>query len=60
MRAFLAAILLCPAIATAVAHDWYPPWCCSGGDCAPIADERVRPEGSGYVVDSRFTSRNQT
>lgn len=37
------------------AHDWYPPLCCSGGDCAPLASSRVRPEGAGgYVVDGKF------
>lgn len=41
-------------IATARGHDWYPPSCCSGGDCAPIAGERVKPEGAGYLVDGRF------
>jgi hypothetical protein len=38
---------------TAVAHEWYPPACCSGGDCAPIAGTRVRAMISGYVVDGR-------
>jgi hypothetical protein len=38
----------------APAHEWYPPSCCSGGDCAPIAEQRVRATPTGYLVDEKF------
>lgn len=42
-------------LARAGAHEWYPPWCCSGGDCGPLAASRVQLTAAGYVVDGRFT-----
>lgn len=38
------------------AHEWYPPDCCSGHDCAPMPDSRVtrNPQGD-YVVDKKYT-----
>lgn len=55
MRIIAAAALLC-LTGQAVAHDWYPAWCCSDTDCAPIHESRVKalPTG-GYLVDGRFT-----
>lgn len=28
-----------------IAHDWYPPACCSGHDCAPIPCESIIEKG---------------
>ena len=51
----LLAVVLIALILSAGAHDWYPPYCCSGGDCAPIAGERVEQQpGGGYIVDHKF------
>ncbi len=51
--ALIASVVLTTA---ASAHDWYPPRCCSGGDCAPLEDKRVKAlNGGGYVVDGKFT-----
>lgn len=25
----------CSVVTPAVAHSWYDPWCCNGGDCGP-------------------------
>lgn len=36
--------------APAAAHDWYPPNCCSGHDCAPIAMDEVRLTPEGFVI----------
>jgi hypothetical protein len=36
---------------TAWAHDWYPPDCCSGRDCAPLASGRVKVTPEGYIID---------
>lgn len=52
MMRILSILLL--SCATAAAHEWYPPSCCSGGDCAPLADERVSTTSTGYVVDGKF------
>ena len=38
----------------ALAHEWYPTWCCSGGDCGPLAGARVKPVVGGYLVDGKF------
>lgn len=36
-------------------HEWYPPSCCSGGDCEVLAEGRVKAlDGGGYLVDERF------
>lgn len=32
------------------AHDWYPPNCCSGMDCAPIPMDDVRLTPEGFVI----------
>lgn len=34
----------------AQAHDWYPPNCCSGTDCAPIPMDDVRITPDGFVI----------
>ena len=36
------------------AHDWYPPACCSGGDCGPLDSSRIEREGVDYVIDHRW------
>jgi len=38
----------------ALAHEWYPSWCCSGGDCGPLAGSRVQLTAHGYVVDGKY------
>lgn len=43
-----------PAFGPAWGHDWYPPYCCSGGDCAPISDTRVTRDGTDYIIDHRW------
>lgn len=47
----LALLLLYPL---AHAHEWYPTWCCSGGDCGPLAGSRVQLTAHGYLVDGKF------
>lgn len=41
------------AVATGLAHDWYPTECCyggkSGGDCAPIPTESMTPAPNGWT-----------
>lgn len=47
-----AAIMLLLLIGPAAGHEWYPPACCSGGDCGPLEDSRVHPlAGGGYLID---------
>ena len=54
-------LLLTTAVATALAaslalaHDapsgWaYPAWCCSDGDCHPIADDDVKLTRGGWLI----------
>lgn len=50
LRLALLAALACLLARGASAHDWYPYECCSGHDCAPLADARVRETPTGYVV----------
>ena len=52
IRLALALLLVSTA---ALGHEWYPSWCCSGGDCGPLAGERVKPVAGGYLVDGKFT-----
>lgn len=55
MRLHLLTAMAVLAAGTAVlAHDWYPPSCCSGGDCAPLASERVSTTMGGYLIDGRY------
>lgn len=51
--ASIVAICAMPAIPVQ-AHDWYPPYCCSGGDCAPIDSTRVQTVPEGFVIDGHF------
>lgn len=48
-------VVLLLSCASAAAHEWYPPFCCSGNDCEPVVDSRVeaQPEG-GYLLDKKF------
>jgi hypothetical protein len=46
---------LLAVLPSAQAHDWYPPECCSGQDCAPADTVVVRADGS-YLVTSRGMS----
>lgn len=59
MRVFLAAaaiVILLRIITPALGHSWYPPECCSGEDCRPLADHEVAdyvrpmPDGRWYIV----------
>lgn len=47
-----AALLIAWMIETAQGHDWYPPDCCSGCDCRPVAAEDVRVTAGGWLVVS--------
>lgn len=48
-------VLLVLAVTKIVrAHEWYPPNCCSGGDCGPITGDRISIEGHDYVIDHRW------
>lgn len=39
----------------AAAHEWYPPLCCSGGDCSPLDPKRViELTAGGFLIDNRF------
>jgi hypothetical protein len=38
----------------ASAHEWYPPLCCSGGDCGPVDPSRIEREGVDYIIDHRW------
>jgi hypothetical protein len=55
-------LLACLADAPeAVAHDWYPAWCCSEKDCRELAEERGEvvsevPEG-WKLWDGRIVRR---
>lgn len=54
------AVVVVAAIALAImvypvrAHSWYPAECCSGQDCEPISEARVRAVEGGYLIDGRF------
>ena len=52
---FVLIALFLYAMSYAKAHEWYPPWCCSGGDCGVLEGKRVKPIVGGYLVDDRFT-----
>ena len=44
-----------------MAHDWYPPWCCSERDCRALSDEKGEtvleaPEG-WHLWDGRVIAR---
>lgn len=54
VRSLALALMLCAAApAPAHSHEFYPRECCSGRDCAPLANERVRVTPEGYVIDGR-------
>ena len=56
----LAIVLLIFALGAAVgwlvlAHEWYPPDCCSGHDCAPLLNTRVERMADGtWRVDGEY------
>lgn len=37
-------------VGPARAHEWYPPNCCSGFDCAPIEMDDVQLTPEGFVI----------
>lgn len=47
-------ILLWLASMSAWGHEWYPVWCCSGGDCGVLEGHRVSAVPAGYLVDGKF------
>jgi len=53
-----AAALFAPA---AIAHDWYPAWCCSDRDCRPLAEEKgetvVETADGWRLWDGRLVGR---
>ena len=53
-----AAALFAPA---AIAHDWYPAWCCSDKDCRALSEEKGEtaiemPDG-WHLWDGRLAAR---
>lgn len=44
--------------APARGHSFYDPYCCSGQDCEPISDERVKLVPGGFLLDGRFFIKN--
>jgi len=62
LRAFLLALFVAAIVflllfgplwlltASARAHDWYDPICCSDRDCAPIPFSSVRVTAQGYAI----------
>lgn len=50
MKALIVAAAVAACAASAWAHDWYAPECCSGRDCAPVPAHEVRLVATGYVV----------
>jgi hypothetical protein len=46
---FLTALLISGSV---LAHDWYPPECCSGQDCAPVL-EKVRLPGGSWKITTK-------
>lgn len=53
-RIIIAVGILLGLIAYACGHSFYEQYCCSGQDCEPIADSRVKVTPQGYVVDGRW------
>lgn len=51
---FLGFVLAFFLSSSAKAHDWYPPVCCSGGDCGPVDGSRITRDGVDYVIDHRW------
>lgn len=60
----IAAVAWLLAASAVMAHDWYPPWCCSDGDCRALLEEKGEtvlevPEGwrlwDGRVIARRFS-----
>lgn len=54
MRLFLLVFGVLSA-STASGHDWYAPDCCSGQDCKPVEDGRVKETSAGYVLPNGET-----
>lgn len=58
-RVIIGAVLTIACIAwtpSAGAHEWYPPECCSGYDCAPISEMERLPDGSLLVSNTNGDS----
>ncbi len=53
MRRFALALAMLCASSSAFSHSWYDIYCCSEGDCAPVATSRVKETASGYVLDGK-------
>jgi hypothetical protein len=51
---FLGMVLAFLFASSAKAHEWYPPVCCSGGDCGPVDSSRITRDGADYVIDHRW------
>lgn len=51
---FIFGIAMLCAVTLVNAHEWYPPFCCSGSDCVPLAAERVQALAGGYLIDGKF------
>jgi hypothetical protein len=46
---------------SAISHDWYPPECCNGFDCAPVErTAHTQPIAGGSVPQLIVTTRHGT
>ena len=50
MRVFLAALLFCVPV-SALAHSWYPNFCCNDKDCEPVACEQIDEDANGATYN---------
>ena len=48
--------MYCFLSSSAIAHSWYPPECCSGLDCKPVAGEKLVENAKGIIYEGvQFT-----
>lgn len=48
-----ALIAVCLLATPAMAHEWYPPSCCSERDCVPLSEAEVKETPDGWRVRGR-------
>lgn len=51
MSRLLIALIAAMTASAAGAHSWYPEYCCSGKDCAPIDAKFVKERADGVHVN---------
>lgn len=58
---FTAAIAGAVSTSEAVAHDWYPLWCCSNKDCRELSEDKgefvTEGQDGWHLWDGRIASR---